>query len=163
MPGGMGTLEWYEVVARLSLAAGLGAALGIEREFDGHAAGLRTHMLLTLGASLFGVLSVAAFDGFITARSESNVNVDPTRIAAYVLPAVGFIGGGAIVKTGRNVIGITTAASLWVAASVGVASGLGFWVGAVTATVLALVALEGLQPVSKWAAEIGRRHGRQPS
>ena len=151
------------MVARLSLAAGLGAALGIEREFDGHAAGLRTHMLLTLGASLFGVLSVAAFDGFITARSESNVNVDPTRIAAYVLPAVGFIGGGAIVKTGRNVIGITTAASLWVAASVGVASGLGFWVGAVTATVLALVALEGLQPVSKWAAEIGRRHGRQPS
>lgn len=159
----MGALEWYEVVGRLLLAAGLGAALGLEREFDGHPAGLRTHLLLSLGAALFGVLSVAAFHGMVTDRASSNVNIDPARIAAYVLPAVGFIGGGAIVKTGKNVIGITTAASLWVAAAIGVASGLGFWVGAVTATALALFALEGLQPVSRWAAELGRRRGREPN
>lgn len=154
-------LEWYDVTGRLVLAAVLGAVLGLEREYDGHDAGLRTHLLLTLGAALFSVVSVAGFDALASERS-SNVTIDVTRIAAYIAPGVGFIGGGAIVKSGRKVTGITTAASLWTAAAIGVAAGLGFWVGAVVTTVIALIALEALQPLSNWAGELGRRRGRQP-
>ncbi|HWL43529.1 MAG TPA: MgtC/SapB family protein [Ilumatobacter sp.] len=157
----MAALEWYEVVGRLGLAALLGAVLGIEREFDGNFAGLRTHLLLTLGAALFTVVSVAGFDAFVATQASTNVTIDITRIAAYIAPGVGFIGGGAILKSDGRIRGLTTAASLWTAAAIGVAAGLGFWVGAVTATVIALIALEGLQPLSRWAAALGERRGRQ--
>jgi putative Mg2+ transporter-C (MgtC) family protein len=156
-------LEWYEVVGRLLLATLLGAAVGLEREFDGHDAGLRTHLLVTLGAALFAVMSVAGFDAVVGDPSRTNVTIDVTRIVSYIAPGVGFIGGGAILKSGGKVTGITTAASLWVAAAIGAASGVGFWEGAVTTTVIALFALEVLQPLSKWAAELGRRHGRLPN
>ncbi len=157
----MTALEWYEIVGRIGLAALLGGLLGFEREFDGNFAGLRTHLLLTVGAALFAVVSVAGFDAMITERANSNVNVDVTRIAAYIAPGVGFIGGGAILKANGRIRGLTTAASLWTAAGIGVACGVGFWIGAVTATVIALIALEVLQPLSNWAADLGRRHGRQ--
>ena len=146
-------LQWYEIVARLSLAAVLGAVVGFERESAGQDAGLRTHLLLALGAALFGVVSVGAFDSFITGAS-TNVRVDVTRIASYVAAGVGFIGGGVILKHAGEVRGITTATSLWTAAAVGLAAGVGFWIGAVTATVLTLVALAVLRPLSNW---IGRR------
>lgn len=156
----MTALEWYEVVGRIGLAALLGGVIGLEREFDGNFAGFRTHMLLTVGAALFAVVSVAGFDTLVTDRASTNVTVDVTRIAAYIAPGVGFIGGGAILKANQRIRGLTTAASLWTAAAVGVACGVGFWVGAVTATVIALIALEGLQPVSRWIAELGRQRGR---
>lgn len=146
-------LEWYEIVGRLSLAAVLGAVVGFERESAGQDAGLRTHLLLALGAGVFGVVSVGAFDAFIT-DTATNARVDVTRIASYVAAGVGFIGGGVILKHAGAVRGITTATSLWTAAAVGLAAGVGFWVGAVTATVLALVALAVLKPLSDW---IGRR------
>lgn len=154
-------LEWYDTVGRLALAAALGGALGLEREFDGNFAGLRTHLLLTLGAALFSVVSIAGFDALVTTRADTNITVDVTRIAAYIAPGVGFIGGGAILKANGRIRGLTTAASLWTAAGIGVACGVGFWVGAVTATVIALIALEVMQPLSNWAAELGKRHGRQ--
>ena len=147
------SLEWYEIVGRLSLAAVLGAVVGFERESAGQDAGLRTHLLLSLGAALFGVVSVGAFDSFITDEA-TNTRVDVTRIASYVAAGVGFIGGGVILKHAGAVRGITTATSLWTAAAVGLAAGVGFWVGAVAATVLALVALAVLKPLSDW---IGRR------
>jgi putative Mg2+ transporter-C (MgtC) family protein len=156
-------LEWYEIAGRLLLATLLGGALGLEREFDGHDAGLRTHLLVTVGAALFAVMSVAGFDAVVGDPSRTNVTIDVTRIVSYIAPGVGFIGGGAILKSGGKVTGITTAASLWVAAAVGAASGIGFWVGAVTATVIALFALEVLQPLSRWAADVGRRRGRLPN
>jgi putative Mg2+ transporter-C (MgtC) family protein len=146
-------LEWYDVVGRLSLAAVLGAIVGMERESSGQDAGFRTHLLLALGAALFGVVSVGAFDSFIT-DAGTNARVDVTRIASYVAAGVGFIGGGAILKHAGAVRGITTATSLWTAAAVGLAAGVGFWIGAVAATVLALVALAVLKPLSDW---IGRR------
>ncbi len=146
-------LQWYDVVGRLTLAAGLGAVVGLERESSGQDAGFRTHLLLALGAALFGIVSVGAFDAFIT-DARTNVQVDVTRIASYVAAGVGFIGGGAILKHAGAVRGITTATSLWTAAAVGLAVGVGFWLGAVTATVLALVALAALKPLSDW---IGRR------
>lgn len=146
-------LQWYDIVARLSIAAVLGAVVGFERESAGQDAGLRTHLLLALGAALFGVVSVGAFDSFITATG-TNVRVDVTRIASYVAAGVGFIGGGVILKHAGEVRGITTATSLWTAAAVGLAAGVGFWVGALVATTLVIVALAVLKPLSDW---IGRR------
>lgn len=155
------SLDTWDVSARLGAAALLGGALGFEREARGRDAGLRTHMLLSLGSALFSVASVGAFDGFIEPRADTNVAVDITRIAAYVAPGVGFIGAGVIVKRVKaggkpNVHGLTTAASLWAAAAVGVAAGLGFWSGAVVATVVALVALSAFRPLS---ALVDRRRG----
>ena len=159
----MASLEWYEIVGRLLLAALLGGALGVERESGGHDAGLRTHMLLALGSALFAAVSVGGFDDFIAVRSSTNVGVDVTRVAAYVAPGVGFLGAGVIVKQahGRTswVRGLTTAASLWTTAAVGVAAGVGFWVGSVTVTVVALVALAAIQPMSR---ALQRRSARPP-
>lgn len=150
-------LSWVEIVARLAVAAVLGALVGLERESAGQDAGFRTHLLLALGSALFGVVSVGAFDHFIT-DGPTNVQVDVTRIASYVAAGVGFIGGGAIIKYAGAVRGITTAASLWAAAAIGLAAGLGFWVGSIAATVIALIALAALRPLSDW---VGRR-ARQP-
>lgn len=150
-------MDSIDVVIRLVVATALGAALGLEREYDGQDAGFRTHVLLVLGSALFAVSSVAGFDAFVNDRASTNISVDITRIAAYVAPGVGFIGGGAIVKVGAHARGMTTAASLWTAAAIGVAAGLGFWVGAVTTTVLALFALEGLQPLGHLVHQAGRR------
>lgn len=143
------TIDWVETVIRLLLAAGLGGLIGLERELDGQDAGFRTHLLLSLGAAVFGLISVGAFDDFTARRAETNVAIDITRIASYVAAGVGFIGGGAIIKHAGVVKGITTAASLWVAAAVGLASGLGHWQSATVAAAVALVALALLQPVSR--------------
>lgn len=121
--------------------------LGIEREWRGHAAGARTHMLLALGSAVFGVLSVGAFASFAAARATTDVSMDPTRIASYVAAGVGFLGGGTILKEGDRVRGLTTAASLWTAAAVGLASGLGFWPGALIATGIAVVTLVAERPL----------------
>lgn len=137
-----------EVIGLLVLATLLGGILGVERELDGQDAGLRTHLLLSLGAALFGLISVGAFSDFVAAPDASNVRIDVTRVASYVAAGIGFIGGGAILKHRGTVTGITTATSLWTTAAVGLAVGLGFWVGAVTATILAVVALRGLKPLS---------------
>lgn len=150
-------LDWIDTLVRLLIAAGLGGALGLEREFDGQDAGFRTHLLVVLGAALFGVVSVGAFDVFVSSRAATNVTVDVTRIAAYVAPGIGFIGGGAILKTNNRVRGITTAATLWSAAAIGVAVGVGFWVGGVIVTVMTLIALQLLQPVSNYVGRLGRR------
>lgn len=145
-------IEWYEVLLRLGVAAALGGLIGVERGATGHEAGLRTHVLVALGSGLFAVLSVGAFDGFFSPRADTNVNVDVTRIAAYVAPGIGFIGAGVIVKGVRAgaplVLGLTTAASLWAAAAIGVAAGLGFWSGAIAAAVIAVVVLVVVRPLS---------------
>ncbi len=143
-----------EVIGFLVLATLLGGILGVERELDGQDAGLRTHLLLCLGAALFGLISVGAFSGFVADPDVSNVRIDVTRVASYVAAGIGLIGGGTIHKHRGTVTGITTATSLWTTAAVGLAVGLGFWVGAVTATILAVVALRGLKPLSN---RLGRR------
>ena len=106
-------------------------------------------MLLSLGAAVFALASVTGFDVFIEG-SSSNVRVDPGRIASYVAAGVGFIGGGAILKRGDRVSGLTTAASLWVAAAIGVACGLGLWIAPLIAAGFALISLALLRPISKW-------------
>lgn len=150
------SLSGSDAALRLAAAAALGAALGVEREMDGHDAGVRTHALLALGAGIFGVLSVGAFGSFIADTASSNVRVDVTRIASYVAAGVGFLGGGAIVKGPDRVRGLTTAASLWVAAAVGLAAGLGFWAGAVAGAVLALATLLADRPLGALRERFGR-------
>ncbi|MCB0967360.1 MAG: MgtC/SapB family protein [Ilumatobacter sp.] len=147
----MNVPEW-EIALRLGAAAVLGGLLGVQREAHGRDAGLRTHMLLALGAALFAVVSTTGFDDFIVAdRSSTNVVVDPGRIASYVAAGVGFIGGGTILKREQagEVKGLTTAASLWVAAAIGVACGLGLWVAPAIAAGVALLSLAVLHPISK--------------
>jgi putative Mg2+ transporter-C (MgtC) family protein len=150
MYASQGAIHPLDLVGRLVLAAVLGGLLGAERELDGQDAGFRTHVLLALGAGLFGAVSVGAFAGFIEESGETNVRVDVTRVASYVAAGIGFIGGGAILKHRGTIRGITTATSLWTTAAVGLAAGLGFWVGALATTALALTALRALQPLSNW-------------
>jgi putative Mg2+ transporter-C (MgtC) family protein len=141
------SLSDWEVIGRVVGAAALGAVIGTEREVDGQDAGVRTHALLALGAGMFGVMSVGAFSSFLSERAGTNVQVDVTRIASYVAAGVGFLGGGAILKTEHRVKGLTTAASLWSAAAVGLAAGLGFWVGAIAATITTVVMLLSDKPI----------------
>ena len=124
---------------RLLVAAILGAAVGLEREVHAHPAGMRTHLLVSLGSAGFTVLSVAAFPG----------PYDPTRVAAQIVTGIGFLGAGAILKGGVSVRGLTTAASLWVVAAVGMAAGAGAWVTALTLTVIAIVSLWPLRIISR--------------
>ena len=153
----MPDLEWYDVAIRLAAAAALGGLVGLERETDGQDAGFRTHLLLSLGSALFAVASVGAFDAFVTDAASTNVTVDVSRIASYVAAGVGFLGGGAIIKYGGGVRGLTTASSLWAAAAIGLSAGLGFWAGALAATVISLIALAGLAPLSRFLARHSRR------
>ncbi|MEO6125920.1 MAG: MgtC/SapB family protein [Ilumatobacteraceae bacterium] len=148
------SLSDWGVIGRLAVATGLGALIGFEREIDGHDAGMRTHALLALGSAVFGVISVGGFADFIVERATSNVQVDVTRIASYVAAGVGFLGGGAILKQNHRVRGLTTAASLWACAAVGLAAGVGFYSAAIVATVAALMMLLLDAPMRR----IRRRH-----
>jgi putative Mg2+ transporter-C (MgtC) family protein len=121
---------------RLIAAAGLGLAIGFEREIHGHPAGLRTHMLVALGSALFTVLSIRGFLG-----EPGTAPVDPTRIAAQIVSGIGFLGAGAILKDGIVIRGLTTAASLWATSAVGMAAGASEYVIAVVAAAVILVSL----------------------
>jgi putative Mg2+ transporter-C (MgtC) family protein len=131
-----------ELVGRLLLAAVLGAVIGVEREIHDHPAGIRTHLLVALGSALFTVLSIVGFS------SSSGVAVDPSRVAAQIVTGIGFLGAGAILKYGPTIKGLTTAASLWAAAGIGMAAGASRPVIAVAATVIVLVSLWPLRLVS---------------
>src|SRR5215203_5738661 len=127
----------FELLGRLLLAAVLGGAIGAERELNDQAAGLRTHMLLTIGACLFTLISAYGFGG--------GLGTDPSRIAAQIVTGIGFLGGGAIVRHGLTVKGVTTAASIWATASVGVAIGAGSYVLGIGGAVLVVGTLFGLR------------------
>lgn len=127
-----------ELAGRLVAALLLGGAIGLERELSGQVAGLRTHMTIALGAALFAIVSAYSFDEFVAPRAGTNVQVDVTRVASNIVTGVGFLGGGAILKDGASVRGLTTAASIWVTAAVGLAVALGMHTIAAVCT-LALV------------------------
>jgi putative Mg2+ transporter-C (MgtC) family protein len=147
-----------DMVGRLLLAALFGAVIGAERELSGQDAGLRTHLMLALGAGLFGLISVGAWDHFAAERADTNFQVDVTRVASYVAAGVGFLGGGTILKQAGGVRGLTTAASLWVAAAIGLAAGVGFWIPALTATATALLSLVALRPLRQLVRRLGEGH-----
>ncbi|QRN98733.1 MgtC/SapB family protein [Archangium violaceum] len=131
-------------VLRLCIAFGLGFVLGLERELRGQVAGLRTHILVCLGACLFTVCSILAAHPLETGMPQ-DVRADITRIASQVVVGIGFLGGGAILRHGATIKGLTTAANLWLTASVGLAVGFGYPVLAAVTTGLALVTLVGLR------------------
>jgi putative Mg2+ transporter-C (MgtC) family protein len=133
-------LHWGEVLVRIILAGVLGGAIGAEREIREREAGLRTHMLVAVGAALFTIVSAYAWRDF-QFSAASGVTFDPTRIAAQVVTGIGFLGAGAIIRQGLSIRGLTTAASLWVVAAIGMASGAGYYSAAVITTVLVLVSL----------------------
>lgn len=140
-------INWQEILLRLGLAAFFGAIIGLERERKEWAAGLRTHMMVCLGASL--IMIVSAY-GFADVLQNKNVTLDPSRIAAQVISGIGFIGAGTILFLRDGIIrGLTTAAGLWTVAAIGLATGAGMYVAAVIATLLAIIILWLLQPVEK--------------
>jgi putative Mg2+ transporter-C (MgtC) family protein len=130
---------------RLLLAAILGALIGAEREIHDHPAGIRTHMLVALGSGLFTVLSIHGFG------QGPGVPIDPTRIAAQIVSGIGFLGAGAILKDGIVIRGLTTAASLWATAAVGMAAGAGEYV---IGTVGAGIVLVSLWPINTLAERL---------
>jgi len=138
------TLNGWHVVLRLAVAAALGGAIGVERELRDREAGIRTHLLVSLGSALFTIVSAYGFHEFLTSGA-SVVRADPTRIAAQIVTGIGFLGAGAIIREGLSVRGLTTAATLWVVAAIGMACGAGWYWAAVAATLLTLVALGPLR------------------
>jgi putative Mg2+ transporter-C (MgtC) family protein len=134
------TLSWQGALLRLVVAAALGGAIGFERELREREAGLRTHMLVSVGSALFTIVSAYGFTSFIESGSSA-VRADPTRIAAQIVTGIGFLGAGAIIRMGISVRGLTTAASLWVVAAIGMAAGAGYWSASLITTGLVLLFL----------------------
>jgi len=124
-----------DMIVRLVFATLLGGILGLEREIHGRPAGLRTHLLVSLGAAAFMIMSP------LVAGMNPGFSGDPGRIAAQIVTGIGFLGAGAIVKEGVNISGLTTAACLWVAAAIGMACGAGFFTEAFVVWALAIIAL----------------------
>ncbi len=136
----MPELHFAEVLFRVVLAGVLGGAIGVEREIREREAGLRTHLLVAVGAALFTLVSAYGWHDFHFS-TESGITYDPTRIAAQIVTGIGFLGAGAIIRQGLSVRGLTTAASLWVVAAIGIAAGAGYYTGAVITTIVVLVSL----------------------
>jgi putative Mg2+ transporter-C (MgtC) family protein len=143
-------LGGWDAFLRLAVAAGLGAAIGIERELREREAGIRTHLLVSLGACLFTIVSAYGFHAFLSSGA-SVVRADPTRIAAQIVTGIGFLGAGAIIREGISVRGLTTAASLWMVAAIGMAAGAGYYWPAVAGTLLTLFALWPVRALA-WVA-----------
>jgi putative Mg2+ transporter-C (MgtC) family protein len=144
-----------ELTLRIFAAAALGGLIGFEREWSNHAAGLRTHILVCIGSASIMLLSIYGFSEFVV---EPNVRTDPARLAAQVISGIGFLGAGAIMRNGSTVSGLTTAASIWVVAAIGLCVGAGFFYCACLATVIVLISLFAL---NKWEKHLLRHRRHQ--
>ena len=140
-----------DLMLRLLLATGLGAAIGVEREIHQKPAGLRTNMLIALGSVVFTMVSIQI----------AHAGGSSDRIAAQIVTGIGFVGGGAILRSGKNVHGMTTAATIWVNAAVGMAVGIGEYMLAIGAATLTLVVLTVLPPIETYFER--RAGGRNPN
>ena len=156
----MPELHWVEILIRVGLAAVLGGAIGLEREIREREAGLRTHMLVAVGAALFTLVSAYAWSDFDFSTPEGIV-FDPTRIAAQIVTGIGFLGAGAIIRQGLSIRGLTTAATLWVVAAIGMAAGVGYYEAAVLTTALVLFSLWPLRIAAhRFTARFQSEEGR---
>lgn len=126
----------FQIIVRLTLSLLLGGLIGLEREMHGRPAGLRTHILVSVGSCLIMLTSM-----YIFAIYNTTARVDPSRIAANVVTGIGFLGAGAIIRDSGGVRGLTTAASLWMAAGIGLAIGCGFYTAGMFSTVITLIVL----------------------
>ncbi|MEQ4481323.1 MgtC/SapB family protein [Cohnella silvisoli] len=135
-----------EMVLRLLCATTLGGLIGLEREWNNHAAGFRTHILVCIGSTMIMLLSIYGFAEFV---NEGSVRMDPARLAAQVISGIGFLGAGAILRNGSSVSGLTTAASIWVVAAIGLCVGAGFYFVSAVSTLFVLVSLFVLNKLEK--------------
>src|SRR3954464_2670900 len=138
-------LSYADTMLRLLMAAALGSIIGFERERLLWAAGIRTHMLVCVGACLFMIVSAYGF----STRLGANVVLDPSRVAAQVVSGIGFLGAGAILARGEIVKGLTTAASIWTVAAIGLAVGGGLYFAAGVSTGVIIVILAGVKPLEE--------------
>ena len=141
-------MDWTDLI-HVALAVVLGAAVGMEREISGKAAGLRTNVLICLGAAVFTIISKQ-----MAGPQQDSV----TRIAAGIVTGVGFLGAGAIIREKTGVLGLTTAATIWLVASIGMACGVGACFLAVTTTLIAIIVLIGLGKLEKPLQRYGKKH-----
>jgi len=146
-----------DLALRLLLSAVLGAGIGYEREIHDHPAGMRTHLLVSLGSAAFTVISIY---GFTNTGIPNEAPTDPSRVAAQIVTGIGFLGAGAIIKYGTSVRGLTTAASLWVTAAVGMAVGAGWWLVAIITTAIVVFSLWPLNRVMRRIRSIGEHQVR---
>jgi putative Mg2+ transporter-C (MgtC) family protein len=152
-------MVWPDDVISIVLAAVLGAAIGMERELSGKAAGLRTNVLICLGAAVFTIIIClgAAVFTIISRRMVEGTEGSIVRIAAQIVTGVGFLGAGAVIQDRRGVHGLTTAATIWLVASIGMGCGAGFYRLALISTLLAIIVLAVLlrlaRPIERYGAE----------
>jgi putative Mg2+ transporter-C (MgtC) family protein len=145
-------LDW-EILIKIALAALLGAIVGLERVWGGHPAGLRTNMLIAISSCVFTILSIEGFP----LRGASQ---DTARVAAQIVTGVGFLGAGALLQAKGHVRGLTTAASIWLVAAIGMAVGTGFYSIAVFTTLLSAALLVLLAPASRRLEQQARERAR---
>ena len=126
----------FQVVFRLVLSCVLSGLIGLERQLRHRAAGLRTHILVCLGSTLIMLTSIYIFDIY-----KDKVSSDPARLAAGIITGIGFLGAGTIIRYGEEVKGLTTAASLWVVAAIGMGIGCGFYTASIATTIIVLLVL----------------------
>jgi putative Mg2+ transporter-C (MgtC) family protein len=151
-------MEWFHalqgdynmvLLGRLLLASLLGGLIGLEREVHGRPAGFRTHLLVALGACLMMIVSEFFSLKYGQQSSDLVIRLDPSRVAAQIVVGIGFLGAGAIIKEGRAIRGLTTAACLWVVAGLGMAVGIGLYLPALMVTAIALLSLLVLKNVER--------------
>jgi putative Mg2+ transporter-C (MgtC) family protein len=142
-----------ENIINVVLAAALGGVIGLEREAHGKFAGLRTNILICLGAAVFTIISRQIANG---------TEASPARIAAQIVTGVGFLGAGAIIRDRGGIYGLTTAATIWMVASIGMACGAGLFKLAVTTTIIALLVLLGLTPLETRVSFLRKKYKLKP-
>ena len=141
-----------ELCLRMVVAVVCGAVIGAEREWHGKPAGLRTNILISLGASIFTLIAM---------KIAGQFSSDPARMAAQVVTGIGFLGAGAIIRAEGGVHGLTTAATIWLVAAIGMCCGAGYYFLAGTSTAVTFLVLLGLAPIDSCLAERRRRRGQQ--
>ncbi|MGG1518686.1 MgtC/SapB family protein [Paenibacillus oryzisoli] len=155
-PDSVWYISHFDLTLRLVLSLLLGGCIGLEREWSNHAAGLRTHILVCLGSTTIMLLSIYGFSEFFI--SEPALRGDPARLAAQVISGIGFLGAGAIMRTGATVSGLTTAASIWVVAAIGLSVGAGFYYVSIVAVILVLFCLFVL---NHWEKYLNRKRKQE--
>ena len=141
--------EYIDLLTKLLTAVVLSGLVGLEREFHGRAAGLRTHILVCLGSTIIMANSETIHNIFALQGADSVFRIDPWRIAAGIVTGVGFLGGGTILKSNDLIRGLTTAACIWFVAAIGIVVGMGLYAPAIISTIIGLIILVGLDPIGQ--------------
>lgn len=136
--------DWLDILVRMAAAVACGAIVGFEREFQSKPAGLRTHMMVALGAASFTLVTLQIFDSTVKTVQTPRLGTDPLRVVSGVIGGIGFLGAGTIIQSRTSVQGITTAATIWVTGSVGIACGIGYYIVALFTVAFSLLILLGV-------------------